>query len=90
MPAYRRYVLAAAALLLAGPALAQDWKGMGRLEGRVLDADGKPLPDVSVKLNLPSRGGGTTVLTIAAAGLKRSLTAAVLSDPVRGVVPCPG
>jgi tetratricopeptide (TPR) repeat protein len=62
MPAYR-YVLVAAALLLAGPALAQDWKGMGRMEGRVLDADGKPLPDVSVKLNLPSRGGGTTVKT---------------------------
>src|SRR6185295_7934775 len=63
MPAYRRLLLVAAALLLAGPALAQDWKGMGRLEGRVLDADGKPLPDVSVKLNLPSRGGGTTVKT---------------------------
>jgi len=63
MPAYRRSLLVAAALLLAGPALAQDWKGMGRLEGRVLDPDGKPLPDVSVKLNLPTRGGGTTIKT---------------------------
>jgi tetratricopeptide (TPR) repeat protein len=58
-----RYVLVAAMLALAAPAFAQDWKGMGRLEGRVLDPDGKPLPDVTVKLNLPSRGGGTTIKT---------------------------
>jgi tetratricopeptide (TPR) repeat protein len=58
-----RYVLVAAALTLAAPAFAQDWKGLGRMEGRVLDPDGKPLPDVTVKLNLPSRGGGTTVKT---------------------------
>jgi len=62
MPAHR-YVLLAAALALATPTFAQDWKGLGRFEGRVLDADGKPLPDVTVKLNLPSRGGGTTVKT---------------------------
>jgi tetratricopeptide (TPR) repeat protein len=58
-----RFVLVAAALALATPALAQDWKGLGRLEGRVLDPDGKPLPDVTVKMNLPSRGGGTTIKT---------------------------
>jgi tetratricopeptide (TPR) repeat protein len=58
-----RYVLVAAVLAVAAPAFAQDWKGMGRLEGRVLDPDGKPLPDVTVKLNLPSRGGGTTIKT---------------------------
>jgi tetratricopeptide (TPR) repeat protein len=58
-----RGLLVAAALALAVPALAQDWKGTGRIEGRVLDADGKPLPGVSVKLNLPERGGGTTVTT---------------------------
>jgi tetratricopeptide (TPR) repeat protein len=61
--AAHRYVLVAAALALAAPAFAQDWKGMGRLEGRVLAPDGKPLPDVTVKLNLPSRGGGTTIKT---------------------------
>jgi tetratricopeptide (TPR) repeat protein len=61
MAAYR-YVLVAAALALSAPAVAQDWKGMGRLEGRVLDPDGKPLPDVTVKMNLPSRGG-TTIKT---------------------------
>jgi tetratricopeptide (TPR) repeat protein len=61
--AAHRYVLVAAALALAAPAFAQDWKGMGRLEGRVLDPDGKPLPDVTVKMNLPARGGGTTIKT---------------------------
>ncbi|HEY2945705.1 MAG TPA: tetratricopeptide repeat protein [Vicinamibacteria bacterium] len=58
-----RYVLVAAAIAMGSSAFAQDWKGMGRLEGRVLDADGKPLPDVTVKMNLPSRGGGTTLKT---------------------------
>jgi len=61
--AAHRYVLVAAALALSAPAVAQDWKGLGRMEGRVLDPDGKPLPDVTVKLNLPSRGGGTTIKT---------------------------
>jgi tetratricopeptide (TPR) repeat protein len=62
MPVHRS-LLVAAALALAVPALAQDWKGTGRMEGRVLDAEGKPLPGVVVKLNLPERGGGTTVTT---------------------------
>jgi tetratricopeptide (TPR) repeat protein len=54
-------LLAAAAVLAAAPAFAQDWKGMGRVEGKVLDSDGKPIVGASVKLDLPSRGGGTTV-----------------------------
>jgi tetratricopeptide (TPR) repeat protein len=58
-----RSLLVAAALALAVPALAQDWKGTGRMEGHVADAEGKPLPGVVVKLNLPERGGGTTVKT---------------------------
>lgn len=62
MPLHRS-LLVAAVLALAVPALAQDWKGTGRMEGRVLDAEGKPLPGVVVKLNLPERGGGTTVKT---------------------------
>ena len=53
-------VMAAA---LAGPAAAQDWKGMGRFEGKVLDSEGKPIAGATVKLDLPSRGGGTTVKT---------------------------
>jgi tetratricopeptide (TPR) repeat protein len=53
-------VLAAAC---AAPAAAQDWKGNGRVEGKVLDVDGKPIVAATVKLDLPSRGGGTTVAT---------------------------
>src|SRR5262245_54945538 len=48
---------------LAAPAGAQDWSGDGRLEGKVLDADGKPIPEVVVKLSNPARGGGPTVKT---------------------------
>jgi tetratricopeptide (TPR) repeat protein len=48
---------------LAAPAVAQDWTGMGRVEGKVLDPDGKPVADVVVKLDNPGRGGGPTVKT---------------------------
>jgi thioredoxin-like negative regulator of GroEL len=54
---------ALAVLVLAGPAAAQDWKGMGRLEGKVLDPDGKPVEGATVKLDLPERGGGPTLTT---------------------------
>lgn len=61
---YVRFIpIAVVATALAGPAAAQDWKGMGRMEGKVTDADGKAVPDVTVKLELPARGGGTTVKT---------------------------
>jgi tetratricopeptide (TPR) repeat protein len=60
--------LAVAAVVALGalwalPAGAQDWKGLGRMEGRVVDPDGKPVVDATVKLDLPSRGGGTTLKT---------------------------
>lgn len=45
--------LALFALLLALPAAAQDWKGRGRLEGRVTDPDGKPIQGATVKIRLP-------------------------------------
>jgi tetratricopeptide (TPR) repeat protein len=45
------------------PAGAQDWKGQGRLSGKVTDADGQPISGATVKLDLPERGGGTTVKT---------------------------
>jgi tetratricopeptide (TPR) repeat protein len=48
---------------LAAPLTAQDWKGMGRLFGKVTDPDGKPVPGATVKLDCPSRGGGTTLTT---------------------------
>jgi tetratricopeptide (TPR) repeat protein len=52
--------LAAAVLALAVPAGAQDWRGgQGRLEGKVLDPDGKPIEGASVKMELPGRGGTT-------------------------------
>ena len=53
--------LLAAALLgvvVAAPLAAQDWKGTGRMEGKVLDPDGQPVVEAVVKLDLPSRGGG--------------------------------
>lgn len=60
----RRSLLAlAAALVLATPSVAQDWKGQGRLEGKVVDAEGKPVEGATVKLDNPDRGGGPTVKT---------------------------
>jgi tetratricopeptide (TPR) repeat protein len=44
-------------IALAAPVYAQDWKGNGRLEGKVMDTDGKPIPDAVVRLELPGRGG---------------------------------
>jgi tetratricopeptide (TPR) repeat protein len=54
-----RLTLAAMVLALAAPAGAQDWRGMGRIEGRVLDANGQPIEGASVKLDLAGRGGTT-------------------------------
>jgi tetratricopeptide (TPR) repeat protein len=51
-----RACLLIGALSLSTPALAQDWKGTGRAEGKVLDPDGKPLGGVVVRLELPTRG----------------------------------
>lgn len=59
----KRHLLAFSVVFLAAPLLAQDWKGLGRLTGRVSDTSGKPIVGASVKLECPTRGGGTTVLT---------------------------
>jgi tetratricopeptide (TPR) repeat protein len=59
-----RSLLAVVVLACALPAAAQDWKGYGRIEGRVLDASGKPVARAKVKLNLPERrAGGPTTTT---------------------------
>jgi tetratricopeptide (TPR) repeat protein len=60
-----RHALALTLVLAVGAtARAQDWKGMGRLEGKVTnEKDGKPIANATVKLDLPERGGGTTVTT---------------------------
>ncbi|MBX7184472.1 MAG: tetratricopeptide repeat protein [Vicinamibacteria bacterium] len=60
----KRLSLVLFAVALAAPLQAQDWKGMGRLFGKVTDAtDNKPIAGASVKLDCPSRGGGTTLTT---------------------------
>jgi tetratricopeptide (TPR) repeat protein len=59
----RRFATLSIALAVTVPAAAQDWKGMGRMEGKVTDPSGAPLAGVSVRLELPERGGGTTVTT---------------------------
>lgn len=43
--------------------LAQDWKGVGRIQGALTDEGGKPLVDATVKADCPERGGGTTLKT---------------------------
>lgn len=65
MPFHRTLTLTSAFLLAAGSSsvFAQDWKGMGRLFGKVAGPDGKPVEGAAVKLDCPSRGGGTTAMT---------------------------
>ncbi|HUM03076.1 MAG TPA: tetratricopeptide repeat protein [Thermoanaerobaculia bacterium] len=48
-------LLALFILLAAFPAAAQDWKGKGRVEGRVTDPDGKPIVGATIKLRVPNR-----------------------------------
>jgi tetratricopeptide (TPR) repeat protein len=59
----KRFLLAFAVIGLATPVLAQDWKGQGRLQGKVTGPDGKGIANATVKLDCPTRGGGTTVTT---------------------------
>lgn len=54
----RAITIAVCALVCALPAAAQDWKGQGRFDGRVLDSDGNPIQGATVKCELPQRGGG--------------------------------
>lgn len=48
---------------LAASVHAQDWRGNGRMEGKVLDDSGAPLEGVAVKATLPERQGETTLKT---------------------------
>lgn len=45
-----------ALFVAAAPVAAQEWRGMGRVGGYVVDEDGKPIPGVTVKAMLPSSG----------------------------------
>jgi tetratricopeptide (TPR) repeat protein len=42
---------------------AQDWRGVGRIQGVLTDTDGKPIQGATVKAENPERGGGTTLTT---------------------------
>jgi tetratricopeptide (TPR) repeat protein len=60
----RALVLTAAVVVaVVAPLHAQDWRGMGRLEGHVVGPDDKPAVDVTVKLALAAHTGGTTAKT---------------------------
>lgn len=48
-----RAVIVAAAVLTASTALAQDWAGLGRAQGRVTDEHGDPVEGATVSLRLP-------------------------------------
>jgi tetratricopeptide (TPR) repeat protein len=52
----------AAALLSAAALSGQDWRGKGRVDGRVKDAEGQPIADAKVELTRDS-GGGTSAKT---------------------------
>ena len=52
-----------AAALAVAAAAAPDWKGAGRLAGRVTQGEGKPVEGATVALDLPGRGGGPSVRT---------------------------
>jgi len=64
----QRGALVAFLLAAAVPSSAQDWKEYGRVEGRVLDDDGKPVAQAKVRLNLPERAAGGPVATTDAKG----------------------
>ena len=59
----KRFPLAFALVALASAVPAQNWKGIGRMAGKVLDPDGKPIPEATVKLNCAAKGGGPTLTT---------------------------
>ena len=60
MSLYRFLATGLVAAALAAPLAAQDWRGtQGRMEGRIVDESGKPVPDATIKLELPGRGGTT-------------------------------
>jgi tetratricopeptide (TPR) repeat protein len=51
------WIVLFALVLCASVASAQSWRGMGRVSGKVMDEEGRPLEGATVKLNLPGVGG---------------------------------
>ena len=63
-----RPLVVALALVVAAPAAAQEWRGMGRVAGKVVDEAGKPVSDVTVKAMLPSAGNAGPQVKTSAKG----------------------
>lgn len=62
LPIRRASVTALGAFIaLATATNAQDWRGVGRIEGVVVDEAGQPVPDATLKAACAERGGGTTI-----------------------------
>lgn len=59
----KRLTFVFAVMTLAAAVSAQTWKGIGRMAGKVLDGEGKPIPEATVKLNCAAKGGGPTLTT---------------------------
>ena len=55
------WFVAAAALLSAAPAAAQDWKGKARLDGKVVSETGEPVPKAQLTFRLKGKDSGPTV-----------------------------
>jgi tetratricopeptide (TPR) repeat protein len=55
-----RLLLLAAALLSAATVSGQDWRGKGRVDGHVKDAEGRPIADAKVELTRDSGAGPST------------------------------
>jgi tetratricopeptide (TPR) repeat protein len=60
---FKVHTITALLLALALPALAQDWRGKGRFQGKVTDEDGKPIAGATLECRHAERGGGTTITT---------------------------
>src|SRR5512144_800436 len=56
----RSLFLFLAVVLLSSTTLGQDWRGKGRAEGYVKDADGQPIADAKVDLTRESGAGPST------------------------------
>ena len=53
----RVFLVSLIVTMTASVAMAQSWRGMGRVAGKVTDESGKPLEGVTIKLELPGSGG---------------------------------
>ncbi len=57
----KRLLLTMVVMALGSSLGAQDWKGVARVQGKVIDEDGKPIPNAIIKFDCPGKGGGPAV-----------------------------